>query len=575
MGSEGSDGNLLEEAKSKAIEIGSAYKNGADLRLLTNDFDPTHFRSLSFEEFKNEVSKIQSSASNRMFDDVASRASSMFDAYEQSSLYYLSDLQTVTSTPTSATDSLLSIYVVPIKAELKNNLYVDSCWFDSPSRLALQPDVLNVRIRNAGESNVKNLSVKLNLNGVQRAVATTSVASNSYNDVQMHFTNGNKGHQLARVSIENYPITYDDNYYLSFNLGREIKVLCINGSAAPKHVAKVLKSEVNFKVTEVASGSLDYSSLAETDLLICNEVSVFSSGMTQELMRFVSEGGSLLLLPSTSDEQESTNELLLAVGANRFSGIDSVSLKVEGVNLQSSVFKNVFTTWEDRIDLPTVKNNFRTNQSTNSLSEQLLTLENGSSLLASYKLGKGKSYVLSSTLRDEWSNFHRHALFVPTIYNIALNSVSNTVSAEEIGSLNSVSLASKDAKREALQVQSTTDATSFVPEQVVGLNGVGLLVHNQVKKAGHYFVKNGESDTLQSISFNYNRLESDMHFLTIDELTAKAESAGISNIQFIEGSSETIANQVQELHDGKQLWRWFLLLVLLALLIETLLIRIL
>jgi len=576
MSAQGETGNLLEEAKAKAIEVGSAYANGAELHLLTNDFSAAHFRNLSFEEFKNEVASVQSSPQVRTFDDVVSRATSVFDAATASSLYFISDLQSNTSTPKeSSIDSLLSIYIVPVQSKIESNIYIDSCWFDSPSRLSSQPDNLNVRIRNAGDKDIENLSVKLNLNGVQRSVGTTNVSAKSFENVVLNFTNETNGLQLAEISIQDYPITYDDHYYLSFNLANAISILSVNGQSASKAAAKLFDSEPNFTVAQVSDGALDYSALSTTDLVVLNEIPNFSSGMIQELMKFVSAGGNLLFIPSEKPDMNSSNELLLAIGAEKFAGSDSSKLKVEGVNLKSKVFKNVFTEWEDRIDLPTASKHYITETRTTSSSERLLTLENGGSLLSSYQKEKGNAYVLSAPLRDNWTNFHRHALFVPVFYNIALNSVTNGVSTEVIGADEIIPISSRLENSETLQISNTENNGSFIPERVARAEGNGVFVHDQIQTDGHYLLQSEKGDTLQPLSFNFNRAESDMNFLSTKEFIRIAKDLGIPNIEIVKGSTESLANKVQELHDGKQLWRLFLILALLCLLFETVLIRIL
>ena len=271
----------------------------------------------------------------------------------------------------------------------------------------------------------------------------------------------------------------------------------------------------------------------------------------------------------------SSNELLLAIGAEKFAGSDSSKLKVEGVNLKSKVFKNVFTEWEDRIDLPTASKHYITETRTTSSSERLLTLENGGSLLSSYQKEKGNAYVLSAPLRDNWTNFHRHALFVPVFYNIALNSVTNGVSTEVIGSNELIPISSRSENSETLEISSTKNNGSFIPERVARAEGNGVFVHNQIQTDGHYILRSEKGDTLQPLSFNFNRAESDMNFLSTEEFTRMANDLGIPNLHIVEGSTESLANKVQELHDGKQLWRLFFILALLCLLFETVLIRIL
>ncbi len=575
MNAQGEAGNMLEEAKAKAIELGSVYANGAEIRLLTNDFNPAHVRKLSFEEFKNEVTLIEATPQLRSFNDIVSRTSGMIGAQESGLLYFISDLQRKTVTPTSnIVDTLLNIFVVPTQTSVESNIYIDSCWFQTPTRLPEQSDVLMVRLRNSGTSEVENVSAKLTINSVQRSVGSATIAAQSFEDIEMTFTNSASGLQFAEVAIQDYPITYDDNYHLSFDLANNVRILLLNGEKTSSHVKKVFASEANFVLTENSSANLDYSLLASTDLLVCNGVASFSSGMVQELRKFVENGGSLLFIPSEKPEFSSTNELLLALRAEQLTASDTTKLKVEGVNLKSRIFKNVFTEWEERIDLPTTSRHFGTSITTSGGAERLLTLANGQPCLSAYFFGKGSCYVLTSALQDEWTNFHRHALFVPVIYNMALNSVSHGASSETIGSDEFIALDSKIADGNKLEVRSMEDNGSFMPERVVRADGNGILVHDQVRTDGHFLIM-ADEDTIRPVSFNYDRTESDMNFLGIEEFQKIASDLGISNLQIVEASTETIANEVTQLQDGKQLWRLFLILGLFFLLAETILIRIL
>ncbi|MDA9121279.1 hypothetical protein N9J52_04520, partial [Flavobacteriales bacterium] len=228
-----------------------------------------------------------------------------------------------------------------------------------------------------------------------------------------------------------------------------------------------------------------------------------------------------------------------------------------------------------RIDLPSVNKHFSTETRSTASSERLLTLGNGGSLLSSYRKDKGNCYVLSAPLRDNWTNFHRHALFVPAFYNIALNSVTNGISSEVIGSDELIPISSRLENSETLEISNSENNGSFIPERVARAEGNGVFVHNQIKTDGHYLLQSEKGDTLQPLSFNFNRAESDMNFLTTEEFAQIARDLGIPNFEIVEGNTESLANKVQELHDGKQLWRLFLILALLCLLFETVLIRIL
>lgn len=576
MNAVGESGTLLDESKAKAIEVASALSNGMQVRLLTNDFKPEHFRDLSFEEFKNEVSSVQLSPIARPINQILARSTSMFDANEAVTLYYISDLQASSSTLSEElVDSLLNIYTIPASAEVESNLYIDSCWFDSPTRLPLQPDELHVRVRNTGSANLENVSVKLELNGIQRSVGTVNISSDSYEDITLSFTNPESGLQLGEVSLEDYPITYDDKYLFSYDLAQVISVLSVQGPDASTHFSRLFDSELTINYNEVPSNALDYSSLNATDLLILNEVESFSSGMTQEVMKFVNDGGNLLFVAGRNQDLNSTRELLLAVNAESLSSKDSSDSKVEGVNLESALFKNVFTAWEDRIDLPKTSKIYSTQTRTNSNSERLLTLSNGQPLLTSYQSGAGRVYVVSTSLRDEWTNFHRHALFVPAMYNIAINSTNSAVSMEVIGSNEMVKVNSDVENSEVLKMVGVENDLTFVPEIIRQASGVGIQVHDQISDKGHYLLQSEDGDSIQTVSFNYNRLESNLNTLTAEEFIGNLKEKGLQNVQILDDTVEALANKVKETKDGKHLWRLFLILALGCLLIETILIRIL
>jgi hypothetical protein len=575
MTAQGERGTLLEEAVAKALEVGSVYANSGNIRLLTNDFSPEHSRELSWEEFKGEVTRIAPSPQVRTLSEVVTRAESSVASGKGLNLFAITDLQRSTTDVTENTiDSLTTIYVIPIEAEVAANLFIDSCWFNDPVRLPQQPDLLMARIRNGSDQELEDVSVTLTVNGRQRAVGTATIQPRTYEDVELAFTNDAVGMQLAEVSLTDYPITYDDHYYLSYGLAQTIRILNVSGDDGSNAIVNLFADEPSIRLTTVSASNVDFAMLQQTDLLICNGIRKFPSGMVSEFMRFANAGGDVLVIPSKNQDIATLNELLLALNAEQLSTLDTAKLKVEGVNLQSQLYKNVFVGWEERIDLPTVSRHYSTVSATRSSREQLLTLSNGEPLLSSYSTNGGHVYTLTATLNDEWTNFHRHAIFVPTLFNMALNSVSNDLSSESIGSDELIAFSEELKDQEVLELRPVDSEGGFVPEVIKQSDATGIRVHGQVKEDGHYLLMNGP-DTVRSVSFNYDRAESELDFLTADELVEQASENGIDNVSIVDGSVDTIASTVSELHEGRKLWKLFLFLALGFLLIETLLIRLL
>ena len=57
----------------------------------------------------------------------------------------------------------------------RNNLYIDSVWFESPVQQPLQQSRLRVRLKNYGTDPIEKIPVKLTLNGIQKAVTSAAL----------------------------------------------------------------------------------------------------------------------------------------------------------------------------------------------------------------------------------------------------------------------------------------------------------------------------------------------------------------------------------------------------------------
>ena len=59
----------------------------------------------------------------------------------------------------------------------------------------------------------------------------------------------------------------------------------------------------------------------------------------------------------------------------------------------------------------------------------------------------------------------------------------------------------------------------------------------------------------------------------LEDLQKQIDEKGLKNINIIEPNEKTLTNALQEVNDGKKLWKLFLILALVFLMSETLIIR--
>jgi len=227
----------------------------------------------------------------------------------------------------------------------------------------------------------------------------------------------------------------------------------------------------------------------------------------------------------------------------------------------------------ENIDLPKVYTHYIIQESSYSDAEYLLKMQNGQNFLISKTFGKGKLYLSSVPLNVSFSNFAKHALFVPTLYNVALYSASAPELFYFIGQDDMIDVGNKGlAQDDVYKIINKKTHFEVIPEQrSIDLKNF-LFVHNQIKEAGNYDLT-ASGNVIRGISFNYNRTESDMKFLKSDEIEKQLETNKLKNYSVLDIKSKPLSDMISELTQGIHLWKLFVLLALLFLAVEVFLLK--
>lgn len=584
------NGTLLDEAKKRAEEIVSAFKATDKFQLLTNDFEGRHQRMVNKEEFLEMLQEVKISPALKTASEVTSRVLDLLhkETAAQKKMYFISDFQkTVTDLDKIKNDTSITCTLIPVIAEEKSNVYIDSCWFNSPVRQLGVNEQMNVRIRNVSSKTLENNPVKLFINGQQKTPASYNIQAESETSVILSFASKETGIQQCRIEINDFPVAFDDKFYFSFNVAKNIPVLCINSSEKLNDASNLsneskalnkLFSDSLFVFSNVQESKLDYSLLSNNKLIILHGIKNISSGMAQELKRFVSKGGSLLVFPAVNTETGSYNTFFSSMNCSVYGNTDTVNTKVDKLNYEHPIYANVFEKKPDNIDLPAVLSHYVLSRGTRSNEEYLMRMQNGNTLLGKFDFEKGKVYLSAVPLDPEWSNFTRHALFVPTLYKIAVYSQGFLPLFYTIGEADAVDVGSASVTGENVfhikgdASSSLTTNFDIIPEHKVGENGTSVFLHNQVKDAGNYSLHLGENK-LTGLSFNYDRKESNLDCYTAKELLDEKDKAVLSNFVLIETGSGSLTDKLAEIDQGKKLWSLCVWLVLLFLGTEIMLLR--
>jgi hypothetical protein len=113
---------------------------------------------------------------------------------------------------------------------------------------------------------------------------------------------------------------------------------------------------------------------------------------------------------------------------------------------------------------------------------------------------------------------------------------------------------------------------SWIPESIRKSASELNLLNVQWPSDGFFEVK-FNNETRGSIAVNYQRTESDFTLWTTDEISEIIEKQNLKGYQIIKPSAEEIKAQIVELDQGTRLWKWFIILAIFFIFVETLLLR--
>ncbi len=566
-------GNLLDQAREHARKIAELYSPTDRFLLLTNDFEARHQRLLSREEFLLMLQEVNVTPVVRSVAEVMQRAQELMAeaAGASHSSYIISDFQKSTAAIEDIVpDTTASVYFIPLDAQQGGNVFIDSLWFDSPVRIVGQPVTLKVRVHNDNDQALENQPLRLIINKKQRAVASFDAPPGNQAEVALTWTIHGAEDRQGRVEILDYPVTFDDQVYFSYQTASDIPVLAVNQDQPASFLEALFGNDSTFRFANMAVSAIDYSAFGQNNLIVLNNLNSIAPGLASQLLQYVDQGGSLVVFPGTNIDQDSYRGLLSVMNVE-FGSLQDSETRVTALNELHEVFAGVFETIPENIDLPEVQQYYPIQQGRTSQGHFLLQLQNGQPFFSSWPSGKGRVFLSAVPLNDRFSNFQRHPIFVPLLANIAMQSQWLQPLYYTLGRNQPVVIAGQTANREELYYLQGPQV-EIIPEQQPGGSTTRLFFHDQVKEAGNYdLTRSGQP--VRGLSFNYNRRESLLESPTADQLRDLLLDQGLTHIRITQAAGADLNLALQQAHVGNPLWRYFLILALLFLFAEVVLLR--
>jgi hypothetical protein len=599
-------------------EILSLYPRNTRYKLLTNEFGSFSRVPKSKDEISELVAEVELVGVARDAEEVSSKIRSdlqanAFGATEDvvPDIYLISDFQKSTTgglSPLTA-DTLSNIKVVPISIPSASNIYIDSVYLANPFVLTSEVNELAVSLRNDGDEDVDDQIVRLLINDEQVASASLDLPANSSGLLEFALNFPLQRNNRCQLVFEDYPVTFDNRFYFTLNLGEKISVLEIKPGLQnvmardSSTIARVYANSNLFDLQSFRIDNLDYSLIESTDLLVLNELGNTSEESNRAVMPYIRDfllaGGHIVYIPPVSGDFSFLRQAVsnAAISADRIVLPDSVEESLTALanpDLANPFFEGMFEGEQNNFAMPSAQSLTRNNLQGEALlryrSGEPYLLRMSRSQIGLNTASANQVYVFATPLREPYTEIYRHAIFVPVMYRLA--SLSKSANKELYYYVDNPTLsletdnfeegpypAPAEAPNRRFIYKIVQDEKEIIPTQRVVSGRLLMEVPQNVVGAGFYELirseestDEGESFSVLSLSFNINENESRMDQYGVDELAQFFENA--ANVEIYEADDvETFAGIIRSEQTDVALWKYTLLLALFFLLCEIMLIR--
>lgn len=580
MQAEKDNKKLLNVATQYGEQIVSLFPKNSQFQTLSNGFEGNMNYFTEAKKATEHINRLDYSSSGRNLQSVYERQLTAFRTHAGTAnnfIFWISDFQKsiTNSLKINELDSTNTFYLVPLQTENISNLYVDSVWLENPFIKLNENNTLYAKINHFADKNssqgVSERAAKLFIDGKQVSNGTITLEANGTTTLKMNFAVQTSGAKNCKITLDDSPILFDNEYYFTLQAAPTIKIVHITADK-DNFVSNVYQQETFFQTQSFSVNSIDYNALQTADLVVLQSIAQIDNALLAALQKFMAKGGTLTVFPHENFDVSSYTTLLgFPINAAKGESIELMPPDIKNPFYQG-IFERVTTTMNMPICRQTLE--------MGTIGQTLLKYKNEKPFLkfinGNNNNGKTKIFVFGTPLKDDFSDLGKHAIFVPLMYKIALNSTQQrgkfAYSFEE--NLAEIQLLDSLAnKNDVFKLIHTETKTEFIPAQRIADGKLLIEIPKTNTLSGNYdIIRKTDNKLIHAMSLNYSKLESVADCYGAEEL--KKLFVNHKNVQiFSDADAANFAAQFQEKNIAKPLWRYLIFAALAFLLAEILLLR--
>ena len=536
MQTKGDKGELLQRAIQDLIANVDAKQ---EITLFTNN---NTYRNTTIDAIKNDLLQLDYTSNQLDYNAVLLKGQQLFsnDASSIKNFVLLSDFQDKNNDFKLNSKFSENIFLVKLNPINTRNIGVDSVYIDKFSATQLD---LAVKLNVSDNTDISNTPVSLFED--DNLIAKTAI--NPENNMATFSLPSNQKIN-GKITVDDSNLQFDNTLFFSINAQENINVLAIHNTKEDDYLSRIFTTD-EFNYTSVYDDALNYNIIDQQNLIILNELDNLPLSLINALISFKSNGGQLLIIPSDKGDLNSYNQVLNKI---KFDQFNTSEKKITTINYSHPIFNNVFDKEVTNFQYPKVNSYF----SMNTPRGVLLQFEDEQPFL----LQDNNTFIFTAALNTKNSNFKNSPLIVPTLYNIGLQSLQLPNLYYTIGKENSFDANVSIQQDDILRFKN--EDSDIIPRQQTFTSKVTITTNETPSIAATYNIVNA-SETIQHVSYNYNRNESDLNYLDDSVLNTFSRADSVPELM----------NNLKSDLNINALWKWFVIFALVLLIIEMLILN--
>ena len=568
------DLTLLSRAKESAGVLVAGYPPTTRFRIFTNSREVFSGRSFDREETLSYLNQIKASGTTASLSRIVNQLNiSTNNRNSSAEIFLFSDFQNSFFThQVSSPNLLVRAHGIPLHSSQTSTLSLDSCWFDVPLHQPGQAELLKVRVKNQSNEEYISLPIRLEINDTLRAETNVHLPAKSEAVIELSYNITGLGWQTGRVLLYDYPVSFDNDLYITYRIAREIPVVHIYADEPNPFIMRLFGQDPYFRLDHFSTKGYPLDSFDPYKLVVITGSLNNMNAVRDRLDSYLEGGGSVWLFIESTGDLFNTAALLEHYRIPPIQGVIHQESPSKIPPEKNEWLSSVLLNSSGNLQLPLIRNYVRFGSPVIPF-EEILNTESGNHLITRFHTRGGLLTLSSFSLKEVETDLMHHPLFIPLAYLIATGSLDDQPLYQILGNRMAANFSGIDTNPESVvQIKDRTGQYVSVPEQRTHPSSGDISVFvSDLPEPGIYHVHQGK-DLLGYLAINLSPSESNLDSMPDSLIVNSFSQLGIP-FDFITPDPRALSTLSGQKTSRNSLFPYLLFIALIFLLLESILLK--